>query len=315
MLLAVSLIVHDDFSHISDCLTSLFASEDELDFDVFVTVNRGSKSEIDHLRKQFPVVHLIINHEPRGFAANHNHVLAATDTPYIALLNDDILIEPGALSLMAHFLKENPRVGLVGPYLQTPDGHPEAAAYSDPSLLRMIYRISGLAALTQQGSFLRGLFLRLGGRRLVPVDSFDLSRETRRVEIVVGTAMLVRREAYKDVGPMDETTLAYGEDVDWSYRFRQHGWEVAVVGEAAVTHFGSGQIQSQLRGPIFVESQKGILNFFIKHRPGWQTAVIRLSMMSAFGLRGIVSLFFAPGWACILLQTAWMAATWRRDER
>jgi hypothetical protein len=56
------------------------------------------------------------------------------------------------------------------------------------------------------------------------------------VHNAIGAAMLVRREAIREVGPMDERIFLYGEDLDWCYRMWQRGWEVHVVPEAAMEH-------------------------------------------------------------------------------
>ena len=42
----------------------------------------------------------------------------------------------------------------------------------------------------------------------------------------MGAAMLVRREAIDEVGPLDESFFLFSEEVDWCYRFEQAGWKV-----------------------------------------------------------------------------------------
>ncbi len=56
------------------------------------------------------------------------------------------------------------------------------------------------------------------------------------VDWVIGGALLVRREAVEEVGPMDERFFLYFEDVDWCYRMGMRGWRVLYQPEAVMVH-------------------------------------------------------------------------------
>lgn len=311
MALTVHLIVHEDFSHIGPALESLTRGTHVTPLETVVTVNAGSAEQVDRLRADHPAVRLIVNPHPQGFAANHNRVLAQAQTGAVALLNDDVRVQEGALDRLVAYLDAHPQVGLVGPYLEYPDGSPQVAVYSDPSLFRMLYKISGLAALTSQRSALRALLLRLGVGRLLKVESLRTERVTRPVPVIKGAAMVVRRAAYQQVGPMDETTLAFGEEIDWCWRFRQAGWGVVHVAEATVVHYGSGQADLRLLGPLFAEDQKGMLNYALKHRPRWQAGLLRAAMVVCGLLRGLFWLPFSRSRSRTYWGAMRMALTWR----
>ncbi|MBN1284415.1 MAG: glycosyltransferase [Anaerolineae bacterium] len=310
--LTVSLIVHGDFTHIGPALHSLYATT-RTPFKVYVTINVGSGQEIDALRESFPDVKILVNETPRGFAANHNRVLQLADTPYVALLNDDIVLHSGALDAMVTYLNTHPKVGLAGAALLNTDGTPQTSVFSDPSLLRIVYKVSGLAALTHQESRLRRILLRLGVGRVVRVESLRTDRRTRTVPVVNGAVMLVRRAAYAQVGRMDETTIVYGEEVDWHWRMRRAGWQVAHVAEAVVTHHGSGHLAFEMPGWMLIEDRKAILNYFLKHRPGWQTAVIRTAIVLSHGFWGTVWLPFARERAQTHFKIVHLGLSWRRS--
>jgi hypothetical protein len=53
-----------------------------------------------------------------------------------------------------------------------------------------------------------------------------------------GTALLARREAVEQAGPLDESFWMYGEDTEWGLRMRRHGWEVWYCPQARVLHHG-----------------------------------------------------------------------------
>ena len=49
--------------------------------------------------------------------------------------------------------------------------------------------------------------------------------------------VLVRRQAYLEVGGYDDRIFMYGEDVELSYRFRGFGWRLRYLPQISVTHF------------------------------------------------------------------------------
>ena len=83
----------------------------------------------------------------------------------------------------------------------------------------------------------------------------------------IGAAMLVRRAAIREVGPMDERIFLYGEDVDWCYRMWQHGWEVHVVPDAVMEHAYERQSHRtlDLRSAATRHHWASILKLFVIH--------------------------------------------------
>ena len=46
------------------------------------------------------------------------------------------------------------------------------------------------------------------------------------VEWLIGACILIKREAWDDVGPFDESFFLYREDTDWCYRALKRGWKI-----------------------------------------------------------------------------------------
>lgn len=306
--IVVSILVHRDFSHIHAALESLFNAT-RRPCRVIVVVNMGQQAEIDALVTAFPQVEIIVNEKPQSFAANHNLVMRSVQATFYALLNDDIVILDGALDTIIDYLDSHPDVAVAGPRLENPDGSYQVSVYSDPTLFRMIYKMSGLAQFTRQGSWLRGLVMRLVS---LPVQSLRVPKTAKAVDVVKGAVMVVRGTASRQVGPMDEVTLAYGEEIDWHLRFRKAGWKVAVVPTAQVVHFGGGQSELRLRGWQLVEDRKAILNYFIKHKPHWQVIVLRCAIALSHGFSGLLWLLVDRERAGSHLQAARIGMFWNR---
>ncbi|MCC7207910.1 MAG: glycosyltransferase [Anaerolineae bacterium] len=306
--LTVSFIVHEDFSHIWTALSSLYSST-ELPVQVYLTVNSGLAPEVEALQRKYPDIKILVNETRRGFAANHNAILRLAQTPYIALLNDDIQIHAGALDTLVRFLEDHQDVGLVGPLIVFPDGSPHLSSFSDPSLFRMLYVISGLSSLTRHGGLIRHTLQWIGIAQRLGVDSLKTDQSTRPVPVIVGVSMVVRRAAYEEAGLMDETTVVFGEEFGWHWRLRQHGWRIYLVAEAQVTHFNLDQ---EAKGWKLVEHRKGILGYFVRYRPRWQAALIRAALLTVHSVGATVAWALRREDYVTHRKVLWMALTLRK---
>lgn len=306
--LTVSFIVHEDFSHIEEALSSLYSST-ELPFQVNLTINTGSAPEVKKLQTKYPDITVLINDQPGGFAANHNRIMCLANTPFVALLNDDIVLHPQTLDLLVNYLEMHPDVGLVGPLVENPDGTPQLSAFSDPSLFRMIYVISGLNYLTKHGGIVRTVLQSMGIAQRLGVESLKTEQVTHTVPVIVGVSMVVRRDTYLQAGLMDEATMVYLEESGWHWRLRQCGWKLALVTEARVTHYNTNPL---LKGWKLAEQRKGILNYYLNYRPFWQGLLIRLCIVFFHSLKAVLYLPFSSNtahdhWRIVKLGLTWKA--------
>ena len=309
-LLTVSIIVHDDFSHIAHALSSLY-EQTHLPMTIYVTVNTGNIDSINQLKQQFPKVHYLINDTPHGFAYNHNRVLRIAETDYVAILNDDVLVGPSMVERIIAFMSDHPKVGLASSRVLNRDGTPQLVAFSDPTVLRMIYCISGLGYFTQHGGRARGILMRLGISQRLRIASLDSDEGSRFVPVVVGVAMFVRRAAYEQAGVMDEATLVYGEEYAWHWRIRQSGWRIAIVGDSVIIHHNEAQ---DLLGWKLAEHRKGILNYYVRYRPRWQALVIRVTIISFHSIRAVATTLFDRSQSRTEWQTVHMALSWKTSR-
>jgi N-acetylglucosaminyl-diphospho-decaprenol L-rhamnosyltransferase len=168
-----------------------------------------------------PTLHLIPVAND-GFAAANNRGITATTAPFVLLLNPDALLLPGALHALLEAARARPRAAVIGPLVLDLDGKVQAGSFGRfPTLANV--------ALTH---------LVAASRRLLKAGRGSLCapRGLASVDWVTGAAMLVRREAVDDAGPMDEGFFLYYEDVEWCHRLRDHGWDVVLQPAALVAH-------------------------------------------------------------------------------
>ncbi len=153
-----------------------------------------------------------------GFAgANNAGVQQVLDCEWLALLNPDAFPQPDWLEkLLAAARIDTPRYSFLASRQLVAD---------DPSRLDGtgdVYAVSGLGWRRDHGRSARGT-------RLAAEEVFG----------PCAAAALYRRDAFLEVGGLDEAFFCYFEDVDLAFRLRLAGHRCLYVPDAVVRHVGS----------------------------------------------------------------------------
>lgn len=144
---------------------------------------------------------LIRNNENLGFARAVNQGIAASDAPYICIMNNDVIVSPGWLEEMMNVMAAHPEIGILNPSSNT-----SGQKGSDPT-----------TGNNQSGS-----------------DPFCQIQELYRAR---GFCMLIRREVIEKIGLFDESYgRGYFEETDYSYRAKAAGFGIARAKGAYVYH-------------------------------------------------------------------------------
>jgi GT2 family glycosyltransferase len=157
------------------------------------------------VRAEFPAVEVLALPENRWFAGGVNAGLSrALDggAGSVLLLNNDLVLERGALGILRAALEADPARGAVSPKL----------FYFDPP--DRIWFAGG--AVTRGVGFVR--------HRGVNRKDDAFRDGARPIEYVSGAAVLLSREALERTGLLDPDYVIYVEDVDWSARARKAGF-------------------------------------------------------------------------------------------
>ncbi|MBI2303124.1 MAG: glycosyltransferase family 2 protein [Chloroflexi bacterium] len=254
--LYIVIVSYNVASLLRQCLISLYQSRGVAP-EVWVVDNASQDGSAAMVREEFPQTHLIESATNRGYAWANN--LALMELPphpssYILLLNPDTILPPYALYDMWHFMETNPQVGILGPKLVRPDGSLDLACRrSFPSPAVSFYRMLGLSKRFPQS------------RRFARYNLTYLNPDqTAAVDSVVGACMMVRGEAIRQVGFLDESFFLYGEDLDWAFRIKAKGWKVVYYPKVTVIHYkGESSRRHRLRATW--EFYRAMHIFYRKH--------------------------------------------------
>jgi len=285
-LISVIIVNYNAGLELTRCVQSIAETEKELE--IFVVDNDSGDNSIQQLLSQYHGVKelsIIQNDKNLGFAVACNQGSRAAKGDFFLYLNPDCIVEPETIPILLHVLENDSDVGMVGGLIMNHDGSEQRGCRRTiPTPWRSLVNSFGLKCL-------------VGLNRKVFSD-YRLDREPLpdkavEVEAISGACMLVSKEVYTDVGPMDEEYFLHCEDLDWCLRFRLRGWKIMFVPQARLFHSKGSCSASR---PVFVEwsKHKGMVRFYRKfftdQYPLSMLLLIWLGIWLRFGL-SLVKIF------------------------
>jgi GT2 family glycosyltransferase len=250
------------------CLDSLAANPGRRPMEVIVVDNGSQDGSPECVAEEHPQVRLVRVRSNLGFARANNLGLAVSRGRWLLLVNSDVVVLPGCIDALIDRLESDPGAGMAGPRITGGDGLLQRSCRGFPTLWNMACRAFGLDTAFPRFAPFCGYALRHWPQE-----------DTRVVDILTGCFWAVRREAWLQVGGLDEAFFIYGEDMDWCRRFHEAGWRRTFLASAHAIHYGGG---SSRNAPVrfFLEKQKADLQYWRKHHSAaGAAAYLALSML------------------------------------
>ena len=261
--------------YLRSCLRSIVEQPWQSTWEIILVDNGSTDDSVAMVRQDFPQVsaRLIVNPANLGFAAATNQALAAAQGRYLLLLNNDTVVQPGAIDHLVAFADVHCTAGLVGCRLLNPDGSLQPSCRSFPSLWIMLCRALYLDKLLPDNRWTGANYL-----------SYWPHDTVRTVDVASGCCLLMRRAVLEQIGPLDERFFFYFEETDWCRRAWQAGWKVYFTPEAQVVHFGgrSSSRQSAKMSVLYLDS---LIKYFRKHHGPLAAVAVRLLAVLETSLR------------------------------
>ena len=218
--ISVAVVSYNTKDLLRACLRSLMDREadGEAHLEIIVADNGSADGSPDMVRTEFPSVCVIETGENLGFGRANNRALLNASGRAYCLLNSDAELLPGALTQALAALDSDAKIGLVGGQLLWPDGRLQTSYGDDPTLLGILREqtFTGAAVHAPHAA-----------------PSFDTVTD---VPQICGAFMLIRPEAWRQLGGFDPWYFMYNEDVDLNFRLRRAGWRVVFAPQVRITH-------------------------------------------------------------------------------
>lgn len=250
------------------CLQSI--PSDSPSVQVIVVDNASCDGSAEMVRREFPQVHLITNEQNRGFTAANNQGLALSRGRYLLLLNPDTEVLGEALVTMIDYMDHNATVGVLGPQIRYPDGSLQSSRRRFPTLATALVESTVIQEWWGDNRILCRYYM---------ADTPDDVIQT--ADWVTGACMLVRHQAYEQVGGLDEGFFMYSEELDWCRRIKEAGWEVVYLPTATIVHH-EGRSSEQVVAARHIYFQSSKVRYFRKHHGLLQGSVLRGFLLATY---------------------------------
>ena len=275
-----------------DLLPSLFESlgKQQRLFDEVIVADNGSTDDSAALAESLGARVLRLGQNV-GFAAAVNRGIEAARTEWIAILNNDVTLDPGWLAQIL-----------------------DSATTSRPTSSSKLAFATGKTLNASNPTLLDGTYdeisrgagaLRCGaGKPDSPVWN-----EERTIRFAPMTAALFRRDLFTDVGGLDESFGSYLEDVDFGIRCAALGKSGLYVPAAVAYHRGSSTLGRWSSDTVWRISRNQVL-LAAKHFQGQPT----LPVLAGQLLWGLVAVRHGAGLAFLRGKIAGLIGRRNREK-
>ena len=249
-------------AYIDDCLKSL-QKQDFRDFEILVVDNASEDGSADFIEKNYPDVTLIRLSQNFGFSRAVNEGIRRTKTPYLILLNNDTVCDPGFVGELYRAIDQDRRI------------------FSVASKMLQMYapdKIDGAG----------DLYCALGWAFAIGKDrSKKRYEKPGKVFSACAGAAIYRRDLFEQIGYFDEFHFTYLEDVDVGYRARIMGYENRYTPRAVVYHAGSGATGSRYNSFKVRIAARNSWYVIYKNMPALQIVLNLPFFLIGFGIKAL----------------------------
>jgi N-acetylglucosaminyl-diphospho-decaprenol L-rhamnosyltransferase len=278
---------------------------------VVVVVNApdevADRSELIALSGQVTVVS---PNRPQGYGANLN--LGVQSLPahvkFVVLSNDDIEFSDVWLAqIHGHFIATR-SVGAVGFALRDSAGGLLLSTGEFPTPLDALVRSVAFPAWVKR--LLQQVDGRLQKPRRQARRAAASHKAAQTADWVVGAAMVVRREAFLQVGGFDESFFLYFEETDLCDRLWARGWVVLSATDVPAIHLGGQSTAAERYRKTFREARR---HYLVKRIGYVRWVLLELLFVPSFlfaGLSLIMSIMTRPASARSRLEA--FRHSWQR---
>ncbi|HVZ67718.1 MAG TPA: glycosyltransferase [Patescibacteria group bacterium] len=206
------------------CLDSIVSSVKGVGYEVIVVENDINTNLSKELKK-YKFVKYIRPDSNLGYGTGNNLGVDHAEGKYVFILNPDTEIRKGNVKLLLNKFKK-PKVGLVAPILVDSKNNPYILQGTDKlNPINAVFSLSILNKVWPNNPIAKKYWMK----------GLDRSKDTL-VKVAPGTAFLMERKLFNNIGGFDENFFLYFEEHDLCDRIVDKGYKVYISPDLEVYH-------------------------------------------------------------------------------
>lgn len=239
---------------LKECLDSVLRT-DYPNFEVIFVDNGSTDLSTDFVKENYgSTIKVVRNESNLGFSEGFNTGMRSSKGKYLALLSNDMTVDPNWLDTIIKIMETEPKTGLAG-------------------FKRLVYGTKDLL------DGIGGNLYLCGRVKLVGTNEMDRGQyNALKTDMdYIGGAMVLRRKTLKDAGLFDPSYIIFSEDCDLCYRIRKCGYETVYVPAAIIWHRAHGTLDAMDPRGTYLNymSERSRIRFVLIH-------FTRMRVLSAF---------------------------------
>lgn len=250
MSLSISIVSFNTTDLLKKCLADIFSQTYNGKLEVYVVDNNSQDGSVKMLEENFKGrIKLIKNSTNIGFAKAQNQALRLFESDYIMLLNPDTKIPADALVKIEEFMDSRPYCAIASCRITDSNKKLQSNGGNFPTGLALLSWLFNLESFGILQNFHR--------------QDKKYYDHAHQVDWVGGTFMIIRKDAVKKIGFLNEDYFMYFEDVEYCYRATKKGYQIWIDPEVEITHL-SGASSKNPRFKQWCGEFWGVIHFYQK---------------------------------------------------
>lgn len=228
--------------------------------EICVADNASDDDSCAVLEREFPDIRLIRLDQNYGFAEGYNRALQQVDATYVVLLNSDVEVTEGWLSILTDYMDKHLHVAACQPKILSQQN-------------KSYFEYAGAA-----GGFIDRYGYPFCRGRIFDCLEVDNGQYDEVIPIfwASGAAFMIRLDIYRKEGGLDSRFFAHMEEIDLCWRIRSRGYEIHCVPGSVVYHVGGGTLKKENPHKTFLNFRNNLLMLY-KNLPDRElTKVMRI---------------------------------------
>jgi|YelNatPaOPRAMG01_1025707.scaffolds.fasta_scaffold06747_8 GT2 family glycosyltransferase len=215
---------------IENCLNSILDkinTKRKITYEIIIVDNNSPDKALPNIEKKFSKDNIKFYYleENIGFGKGCNFGFSKAHGEYICFLNPDTIIKEDIFPSIINLFEGDKSIGIVGPKQQTKFPFFDFSAGFYPNIFFELFNLIGMGVFFE--GFIVSLYTRLKKNKNI------------KVGWILGAAIFIRAELFKEVNGFDKDYFMFFEEVDLCRRVTKKGYNVIYSPSLAIHHIGS----------------------------------------------------------------------------
>jgi GT2 family glycosyltransferase len=280
--LSIVIVNYRCWGKLADCLNSLTDAPSSLNLEVVVVDNQSGDGKLDAFAHRFPTVNFVVNAGNLGFASGCNYGASFSAAPTLLFLNPDTIASPDAIAELLAIKNQRTDINLFTCRQIDQHGNNQKA-------------FGNLETFWTSFSIVRRILQRTNPDKY-PSPRIEHT-ELLICECISGSAVMISRADFDQLGGWDERFWMYAEDADLCRRALEAGMKIAYEPSVTITHLHGGASRVNKDTKALTKSEVTISRHVFTSKYASSKLAAGGGHLNIFLRRSLPTLFFA----CLLL--------------